>query len=290
MARAKRGRSLVGAHIPAGGGLARAALPYARRIGAEAVQVFLGNPRGWAASTGSPEQDAAFRDGCEQDGIPVFLHAPYLINLGSPVTATLERSLHALRHAFDRGAAVGARGVVLHAGSAVDPDHRPLAEKQVRERLLPLLDTLADGAPSLLVEPTAGGGAPLAATVADLGPYFALLDDHPRLGVCLDTCHLLAAGHDIAAPGGLRKVLGALVRTVGGGRLQLVHANDSKDPIGSRRDRHQNIGAGAIGAQPFGELFRHPAARGVPVVVETPGGEAGHARDIALLKDLRDDA
>jgi deoxyribonuclease-4 len=280
----------VGAHVPSGGGLAKAALPYARRIGAEAVQIFLGNPRGWAATTGSPDQDAAFRAGCADDGVPVFLHAPYLINLASPVAITVERSAEALRHGFGRATAVGARGVVLHAGSAVDPAHRQPAEKQLREHLLPILDELPEDGPSLLIEPTAGGGSPLAATVAELGPYFDLLERHPRLGVCLDTCHLLAAGQDIAAPGGLRTVLGSLVRTVGRGRLQLVHANDSRDPLGSRRDRHQSIGAGTIGVEPFGELFRHPASRGVPIVVETPGGEAGHAKDVALLKALRDAA
>jgi deoxyribonuclease-4 len=285
----KRGRSPVGAHVPAGGGLARTALPYAQRIGAEAVQVFLGNPRGWAATTGSPSQDSAFREGCGEAGMPVFLHAPYLINFGSPVLTTVERSVESLRHAFARGAAVGARGVVLHAGSAVDPAHRDAAGIALRELLLPLLDGLGDGDPALLIEPTAGGGAPLAATVADLGPYFDLLERHPRLGVCLDTCHLYAAGQDIATPGGLRSALGSLVRTVGRGRLQLIHANDSRDPLGSNRDRHQTIGAGAIGLEPFAELFRHPAVHGVPVVVETPGGEAGHTRDVALLKTLRDD-
>jgi deoxyribonuclease-4 len=280
----------VGAHVPSGGGLAKVGLPYARRVGAEAIQIFLGNPRGWAAAPGSPEQDAAFREACAEDGVPVFLHAPYLINLASPVAATVERSVAALRHGFGRAAAVGARGVVLHSGSAVDPAHRQAAEQQLREHLLPLLDDLPEDGPLLLIEPTAGGGCPLAATVSELGPYFDLLDRHPRLGVCLDTCHLLAAGQDVAAPGGMRTVLGSLVRTVGRGRLQLVHANDSRDPLGSRRDRHQSIGAGTIGIEPFGELFRHPASRGVPIVVETPGGEAGHAKDVALLKGLRDAA
>jgi deoxyribonuclease IV len=124
--------------------------------------------------------------------------------------------------------------------------------------------------------------------VGDLGPLFATLQRHPRLGVCLDTCHAFAAGHDLAAPGGVRRLLNALVRAVGPGRLKLVHANDSKDPIGSKRDRHAAIGSGLIGESPFVELFRHPATRDVPVLVETPGGLDGHARDIAVLKALRD--
>jgi deoxyribonuclease-4 len=261
------------------------------------VQIFAGNPRGWALSPGDPEQDDGFRTACREAKMPVFLHAPYLINLGSPTPATAERSVISLRHALKRASSVGAVGVVVHAGSAVDGAHRALAMKQVREALMPLLDELdsadadADAeSPRLLVEPTAGGGEALAATIDDLGEYFAALDAHPRLGVCLDTCHAYAAGHDLARPGGIRTMLNALVRTVGKGRLGLVHANDSKDPLGSGRDRHAPIGVGTIGVDPFAELFVHPATRGVPVVVETPGGERQHKTDVRVLQRLRDSA
>ena len=279
--------SAVGSHVPVGGGLLKG-LAYAREIGAGAVQVFVSNPRGWAPSPGNPEQDAAFREQCGLAGLPVFVHAPYLVNLGSPTEATQRKSVDAVRHSLGRAAAIGARGVVVHAGSAVAGAHRDEAMRQVRELLLPVLDELGDGAPRLLVEPTAGGGQALAATVQDLGPWFAQVDDHPALGVCLDTCHAYAAGHDLAAPGGMKKTLDALVKTVGRGRLGLVHANDSKDGLGSTRDRHETIGAGQIGQDPFAELFRHPATRGVPVVVETPGDAASHRRDLELLCSLRD--
>ena len=279
--------SPVGSHVPVGGGLLKG-LAYAREIGAGAVQVFVSNPRGWAPSAGNPQQDASFRDECGRAGLPVYVHAPYLVNLGSPVEATQRKSVEAVRHALGRGAAIGARGVVVHAGSAVAGAHRDDAMKQLRELLLPVLEELDAGAPALLVEPTAGGGQALASTVQDLGPWFAQLDDHPALGVCLDTCHAFAAGHDLAAPGGMKKTLDALVKTVGRGRLGLVHANDSKDPLGSTRDRHESIGAGHIGQDPFAELFRHAATRGVPVVVETPGDAASHRRDLELLLGLRD--
>jgi deoxyribonuclease IV len=284
--------SPVGAHVPSAGGLARTALPYARRVGAQAVQIFLGNPRGWAATTGDVGQDESFAEACAAERIPVFVHAPYLINLGSPQQVTRERSLAALRHAVERSAAVGAVGVVVHAGSAVDPSARDSALAQVREALLPLLTAL-DNAPAhlrLLIEPTPGGAGALAATVEDLAPYFAALEDHPRLGVCLDTCHIYAAGYDLVAPGGARRVLNLLVKTVGRGRLGLVHANDSRDPMGSRRDRHAAIGVGTIGIEPFAELFVHPATRGVPVVIETPGGEQQHLADVRALQRLRDSA
>lgn len=279
--------SLVGSHVPVAGGLMKG-LAYAQEIGAEALQVFVSNPRGWAPSPGDPLQDSAFREGCAGLGLPVFVHAPYLVNFGSPTEATLTKSVDAVRHAMARGAAIGAVGVVVHAGSAVAGAHREQALAQLRSHLLPVLQSQPDDAPRLLVEPTAGGGQALAATVQDLGPWFDHLDAHPLLGVCLDTCHAFAAGHDLAAPGGMKRTLDALVKTVGKGRLGLVHANDSKDPLGSTRDRHETVGAGQIGKDPFAELFRHSATRGVPVVVETPGDAAAQRRDLELLRSLRD--
>ncbi len=279
--------SPVGAHVPVSGGLVKA-LAYAREIGAGAVQVFVSNPRGWKPSAGDPEQDAAFARGCGDAGLPVFVHAPYLVNFGSPTAATLSRSVEAVQHALGRAQAIGARGVVVHAGSAVACAHRDEAMAQLRSHLLPILRAADPDGPRLLVEPTAGGGEALAATVQALGPWFDELDAHPLLGVCLDTCHAYAAGHDVAQPGGMKRALDALVRTVGRGRLALVHANDSKDPLGSTRDRHEAIGQGHIGKDGFAELFRHPATRGVPVVIETPGDAAAHRRDVELLCALRD--
>jgi deoxyribonuclease-4 len=280
--------SPVGAHVFVAGGLASSGLAYAEDIGAEAVQVFLSNPRAWKPASGDPAQDAAFRGRCADAKRPVFVHSPYLVNLASPTELTRERSLDAIAHSVVRGRAIGARGVVVHAGSAVERGARADALRFVRELLLPLLDLLGDDDPAILIEPTAGGGEPLAAAVTDLEEYFVALEHHPRLQVCLDTCHAFAAGHDLAAPGGVRATLNALVRAVGRGRLGLVHANDSKDPCGSGRDRHANIGAGHIGSEPFAELFRHPATRNVPVLIETPGKVAEHSADVSALKALRD--
>jgi deoxyribonuclease-4 len=270
------------------GGLSAAGLPYAARISAEAMQVFVSNPRGWRPTAGDPVADEKFRVACLDRRLPVYIHAPYLCNFGSPTEATREKTVGAVRHSLDRGRRIGARAVVVHAGSAVDAGARDTALKAMRERVLPLLDELTDDDPMLLIEPTAGGGQPLAATVDDLEPLFEALEHHPRLGVCLDTCHAFAAGHDLASPGGVRKMLNRLVRVVGRGRLQLIHANDSKDNLASGRDRHANIGTGRIGSEPFAELFRHPATRDVPVIVETPGDEAAHARDLLILRNLRD--
>ena len=274
----------IGAHVPVAGGLATAGLRYAASIGAEAIQVFVSNPRGWALAPGNPAEDAAL--GQQAADLPVFVHASYLVNLGSPDAETADRSVASLRHALCRAARIGARGVVVHTGSAVRWD-RALALRQVRELLLPLLDGIGDCGPDVLLESMAGQGQMLCAAIADFGPYLDMLDRHPRAAVCLDTCHAFAAGHDLAARGGVAATLDALHAAAGPGRLKLVHANDAKDPCGSRRDRHQNIGAGNIGKEPFRELLRHPFTTGVPFIIETPGPASAHGRDVATLKKLR---
>ncbi len=282
-------RNPIGSHVPVAGGLHSVGLSYARDLGAETVQVFVANPRGWATPAGNPLQDEAFRAACAEASVPAYVHAPYLINFGSHTPATVERSVESLRHSLRRGREIGALGVVVHTGSATGGRERAAALRQVREHMLPLLDELThDDDPYLLLEPTAGQGASLCSLVEDLGPYVQELDAHPRLGVCLDTCHVFAAGHDLAGPGGAHRTLDELVATVGEGRLRLIHANDSKDVVGAHKDRHANIGAGHIGEDPFRALMTHPATAGVPLVIETPGGKEGHAADVERLKKLRD--
>ncbi|MFC8535136.1 deoxyribonuclease IV [Streptomyces sp. NPDC057249] len=271
------------------GGLAKVGLPYAREMGAEAVQVFVANPRGWATPAGNPAQDALFREQCAAESVPAYVHAPYLINFGSHTPATVERSVESLRHSLRRARGIGALGVVVHTGSATGGRPREEALAQVRTQMLPLLDELThEDDPFLLLESTAGQGSSLCSRTWDFGPYFEALDAHPKLGVCLDTCHIFAAGHDLAGPGGMKETLDLLVETVGEGRLKLIHANDSKDVSGAHKDRHENIGSGHIGEEPFRELFTHPATEGVPLVIETPGGREGHAADVARLQALRD--
>ena len=267
---------LIGAHVPVAGGLATGGLAYAAAVGAEAVQLFVTSPRAWATPPGDPGQDAALRAA----GLPVYVHASYLINLGSADELTAARSVSALEHALRRGAEIGARGVVVHTGSAVGAD-RDTALAQVATGLRPLLDKAEL---DLLLEPMAGQGQMLCADLGQLADYLDVLDWHPRACVCLDTCHLFAAGHDLRAPGALETLGDAA------GRVRLVHANDSAAACGSRLDRHANIGAGQLGAAPFGELLRHPALASAPFIVETPGGQQAQAADIATLKALRDPA
>jgi len=281
-------RNPIGGHVPVAGGLAKVGLDHARELAAETVQVFVANPRGWATPPGNPAQDEIFRTECSARSVPAYVHAPYLINFGSHTESTVERSVLSLRHSLRRARAIGALGVVVHTGSATGGRPRAEALAQVRTHMLPLLDELThDDDPFLLLESTAGQGSSLCSRTWDFGPYFEALDSHPKLGICLDTCHIYAAGHDLTGPTGMRQTLDLLVDTVGEGRLRLIHANDSKDVVGAHKDRHENIGAGHIGAEPFRELFSHPATEGVPLIIETPGGKEGHAADVARLKELR---
>lgn len=229
-------RNPVGGHVPVAGGLASVGLSYARELGAETVQVFVANPRGWATPPGNPKQDEAFRAACAAEDIPAYVHAPYLINFGSHTEATVEKSVESLRHSLRRAREIGALGVVVHTGSATGGRGREVALAQVRERMLPLLDELThDDDPYLLLESTAGQGSSLCSRTWDFGPYFDALDAHPKLGVCLDTCHIFAAGHDLTGPAGMNQTLDLLVDTVGEGRLKLIHANDSRTSPGRTR-------------------------------------------------------
>lgn len=291
-------RNPVGTHVLVGKGLVAGALADAERLGCETLQVFVGNPRGWALSPGRPADDETFRTATAERGIRTFIHSPYLVNLGSPTPSTYDNSVAVVAHNLRRAAEIGAEGVVVHTGSYVEPQGDPAgaAERhaaalgQVREGLLPLLETLGDDAPWLLLEPTAGQGRSLCAGVEDLAAYLDALDHHPRAGICLDTCHVFAAGAPLDEPGGATATLDRLVEIGGPGRLRLVHANDSKDVRGAFKDRHERIGEGHVGTAAFNELFAHPATEGVPFVLETPGSRDDDNADIPLLKRLRAEA
>lgn len=283
-------RNPLGSHLPVGKGLAAGAFARAREIGAETLQVFVGNPRGWALSAGDPAQDKEFRRLCEATGTRAFIHAPYLVNLGSPTPATLEKSTASVAHNLRRATEIGAEGVVVHTGSCVATGSVERALAQVREALLPLLDALdaaGPDAPYLLLEPTAGQGQSLCAGVDDLAAYLDVLDHHPRAGICLDTCHVFAAGAPLDEPGGTTATLDRLVEIGGPGRLRLIHANDSMDVRGAFKDRHERIGEGHIGTTAFSEIFAHPATEGVPLVLETPDSGTPDSACLPLLKELR---
>ena len=287
---------LLGAHVSVAGGLPTA-FGRAQGLGCTALQVFVKNASRWQGRTLEESEVTAFRAAWQAcPGAPVVAHAAYLINLAAPPGEVLERSRAGLADELVRSARLGLAGLVVHPGS-----HGGAGEEEGLRRVAASIDEVfaaADAglsperAPRLLLETTAGQGACLGWRLEHLERIVELSRHPQRLAVCLDTCHLFAAGYAVDTPEGIDAVLAEVVARFGRERLACVHLNDSRHPLGSRRDRHANIGEGALGRAPFAHLLRHPLLDGVPMVVETPGGDddQGHARDLALLRELAMDA
>ena len=284
---AREVKNRIGAHVPTSGGLAKRALGYARTIEAETIQIFASNPRGWAMPDADPKSDEQFRNQAQNIDITTYVHAPFLINLGSPTEGTYENSLAATEYALKRSRELGALGAVIHTGSAVKEEFVPHAWKQIHDGVMPILERLEKDDPFLLLEPTAGQGQSLVKRLDELSKYFDALEHHPKVGICIDTCHVFAAGHDITTQKGINEMLESLTKLVDSDRIKLVHANDSMDVCGALKDRHQSIGAGHIGEKPFQLLMKHPALQGVPFILETPGEEPEHGKEVKILKKLR---
>jgi deoxyribonuclease IV len=278
MPRKKAVHHPIGAHVPVGGGLVKRGIPNAIEFDVEALQVFIGSPRGWAPPRLETAVAEAFRDECAERGWPVYLHAAYLLNLASPVPETVERSVENLRVAMTSAERIGAAGVVVHAGSSIDGDR-----DAALRRLPSAFHAVLDDAPPvrLLVEPTAGGANSMASTLASAGEYLEAVGI-PEVGLCLDTCHLHAAGERLSDRDGLEASLKALGKAVGSDRVGLIHFNDSKDACDSRRDRHEALGEGQLGDEGLKAVMASPALAGVPLIVET----ATQARDVAHAKRL----
>ena len=191
-----------------------------------------------------------------------------------------ENSLESTSYSLRRGREIGALGVVIHTGSAVDPNFEKQAWQQIKRGVMPILEKLKDKDPWLLLEPTAGQGQSLVKKLDDLIKYFDCLEWHPKLGVCMDTCHVFAAGHDIKKKGGMTETVDLLVKLVKKERIKLIHVNDSMDVCGALKDRHQNLGKGEIGKAAFDEMMQHPDLFSTPMILETPGEEPEHGSEI----------
>ena len=272
----------IGAHVSVAGGLERA-VGNATAVGCESLQVFVSNARGWAPPPVDPAADERFRADLQAAGLgPLFVHAPYLVNFASASPLTRERSREVVAATLAKAAAIGATGVVVHAGAAL-ASGRTAGLATTREALLPLADAAG---PDLVLELTAGTRGSLASRFDEMAELLAACDHHPRLKVCMDTCHAQAAGYDLGDPAGAGKALDELFATLGD-RVVLVHANDSRDPVGAGRDRHCPIGTGTIGDQGFAAILAHPGLAALPVITETTGDPDQMATDLTRLKHLR---
>jgi deoxyribonuclease-4 len=271
----------LGAHVSSSGGI-HTAIDRIEAMGGQAVQVFTQSPRTWRPTNHDPANVERFKERRAEAGIKgVLCHALYLTNLASP--KFYDQSVAALRNTVDVGCAIEADGVVFHVGSHLGAGFDSALElvvKGLREIVERCNDTTW-----LLLENTAGTGGTIGRSIDELATIVERLDRHPRLGICLDSCHLYASGYDVTDREALDRVLEEVDEKIGLDRLKALHVNDSKTPLGSNRDRHDNVGEGVMGDK-LGVFVSHPALQGLPAVMEVPGTD-GHGPDKKQLQRLK---
>ncbi len=270
----------LGAHLGTRGGL-RAAADEARKVGAEVVQLFLSNPRAWAG----PRIENAERFGAEwrEAGVgPLYVHAPYLVNIASPNPEFHAKSLELVARSVAACDVAHAAGFVVHAGAG-GTDEPAAARGRAATVLRSALELAREA--RVLVELMAGTSGAVASTLAEARALFDVVGDE-RLGLCLDTCHLFAAGYGLDDAEGVATCFSEL-RDLGlAERLALVHANDAKHPRGSHRDRHERIGEGFIGVEGFFEILHRPEVQDLDLVLETPADLEQRTHELATLRRL----
>ena len=278
---------LIGAHVSTAGGLAKAVERAIERE-CDALQIFNQSPRQWKPTNYSDADFAAFREARDQTRIDgVLIHAVYLVNCASEDAELRAKSLTSLKHSLRVGDAIGADAVVLHAGSALQGDVGA-AIARAGEVIKAALDE-TDRCP-LHLENTAGTGGTLGRSFSELAALLEAGGGGNRLGVCLDSCHLLASGYDVRDAASVRATVDAFEEEVGLDRLGSLHVNDSQTAMGSNRDRHAPLGEGEIGEAGCAAFLSEPAFDGLPTVFEGPGmsGKNVEAGDIRRMRELRD--
>ncbi len=279
---------LLGAHMSIAGGLS---LAFARgqAVGCDTIQLFTKNTNQWRARPLSEREVGAFRAAQRESGIaPILAHTSYLINVACPEPGLFRRSVEALCLEAERAERLGIPYLVLHPGA-----HLGRGADEGVKRAAEALDRVhartPDAALCILLEGTAGQGTALGARFEELAALFARVANPERLGVCLDSCHIFAAGYDVRTAAGYRETLRAFDATVGLHRLKAIHLNDSKGERGSRVDRHRHIGAGRIGREGIRHFVRDRRLRGIPMILETPKDDdflRADRRNLRLLRAL----
>jgi deoxyribonuclease-4 len=244
----------------------------------QALQIFTKSAGQWRARPLPPGEIALFRKRLEESGIhPVVAHNSYLINLAAAAPALRAQSLAALAEELDRAEALGLDGLVMHPGSYTSGTERA-GLQLIAEGIARLLASRPHGRTRILLEHTAGQGTNLGHTFEHLAVILAALDGSPRVGVCLDTCHLLTAGYDLCSEEGYADTFRQFDRIVGLDRIEVFHLNDSKKPCGSRIDRHEHIGKGCLGLEPFRRLLNDARFSTLPMLLETPKLESAASK------------
>lgn len=266
---------LLGCHLSISGGLDRA-LEQAEALKINALQIFSHNARSWHMDTLRPEELEAFTRKRQNSPIEyVVIHTSYLINLASPKPNVYYGSIKALQQEIERASQLGIPHVNTHVGA-----HLGLGTQEGLKRVIQALDQVLQSPEAqrhpevqILLENDAGEGTSLGVRFEELGMILDNVRQPNRLGFCFDTCHGFAAGYDFTAPEGLEAMLEELESAIGLERLKLIHINDSRYPLGSRRDRHEHIGKGKIGLEGFRLIVNHPKLRHLPFILETPKAE-----------------
>jgi deoxyribonuclease-4 len=282
---------LVGAHVSPAGGPANAVARGEER-GAEAIQFFNQSPRAWRVREYNDEEIAAYREAFDASKVvqACVFHAVYLINCASEDREIRRKSLHSLTIALRSGAALGAQGVVLHAGSALIGADEKATSKAIDRAAKVLAEALAESEDCPLhLENTAGSGGTLGRSFHELAALIEKAGGDQRLGMCLDSCHLYASGFDVRTPESLREIIDRCVEVVGLDRLGSLHVNDSRTALGSDVDRHAPLGEGELGRDGCATFLSEPRFEGLPAIFEGPGveGKAPARADVALMKRLR---
>ena len=259
----------LGAHLSIAGGLPRA-VDRAEASRCEALQIFTKSAGQWRARELPPAEIARFRERVEETGIrPVVAHNSYLINVAAAAPALRAQSIAALGEELDRAESLGLDGLVMHPGSYTTGTEKD-GLRLIGEALELLLAARPRARTRVLLEHTAGQGTNLGHRFEPLAAILERVDGSPRVGICLDTCHLLTAGYDLCTEHGYADTFREFDRTLGLDRIEVFHLNDSKKPCGSRVDRHEHIGKGCLGLEPFRRLLNDPRFSTLPMLLETP--------------------
>jgi deoxyribonuclease IV len=272
---------LFGAHCSGG---IKKSLDKAEAMNADAVQLFVQSPRTWRFPDHDPEGLQRFRERREELGMPALVHALYLVNLAAPDDEIYRKSVDTMRSTMDAACAIDADGVVFHVGS-----HLGAGFEAGLERVVPALEQVLEHCNErtwLLMENSAGAGGTIGRSVDELAVLFDALGRHKRLGICLDSCHLYVSGVDVTDEAAWDACLREVDERIGLDRLRALHANDAKAPLGSNRDRHDNIGDGIMG-EGIGVFLAHPRVQELPALLEVPGAD-GHGPNAEEIQKLRD--
>lgn len=278
----------IGVHLGIGGGY-EAALAHAKALGCTAVQIFTHSPRSFQFKPIDPQRVAVLRRGWQELGIdPVVSHCCYLINLGSSDSKAFYASLSTVRKELEYAQAFGCKYFVLHVGKYTSSSLEA-GMQQVAKGLDKLAETLAGTQVMLLLETVAGQGTEIGVTFEELHRLIQMVSPavQPHIGVCIDTCHIFAAGYDISTKEGTDAAVRSIEATFGVDRVRVIHVNDSKFGPGERKDRHEHIGKGRIGAEGLRHFLNHPKLSDKPLILETPVDEEGdQSTDMAALRKI----